>query len=234
MKSKAAAWTLVTSTFCALVLCFFANHSFGQGRPVVEETHPQDFIPTLGQRGPTDQGPTPTTHHDITETHGETDLGTPEESPSGDTQTLYDKNAGQKEAANGFQAEHRGRITHGKRQEQIVVSHSDKPVKIQPTKDGSSDASVGTGRFKDSLLDIAVAGGPQIDPDAAQTPAAQKPVQQKQQKHPTARSLKPTSSASPEVVNHLPEQLHDNTRFGLDMDGAVSSQPSPSASPAPQ
>src|SRR4051812_47305700 len=164
MKSTATAF--VASTLFALVMFCLANFSFGQGGqglgvPVREESHPQDFVPTLGQTGPANPEPTPD-HHDVTETHGETDLGT-QPTPSGDTETLYDKNAAPKQAANGFETEHRGKITHGKRQEQIVVSESSKPVKIEQTKDGSSDATVSTGRFKDSLLDVAIGGGPTIN-----------------------------------------------------------------------
>lgn len=75
--------------------------------------------------------------------------------------TVYSK-FGTPESAptNPYGTVHRSRITYGKRSETMVVKESNGTNGIRKTKDGSSDATVPTGKFKGSLLDIGLPAAP--------------------------------------------------------------------------
>jgi hypothetical protein len=104
--------------------------------------------------------------------------------------TVYSKSGTEEApAANPYgKAERRGRITFGKKTETMITTDS-KPVILRKTKDGSSDTTVPTGVFKESLLDVAVDGPLTLVPQQPETKAEAK----------AAASASPQPEAQPSV-----------------------------------
>ena len=130
--------------------------------------------------------------------------------------------AADKEAKEGKMTGKKDRFTYGKRHETSVTTES-KNGTIQKTKEGSSDATVSTGAFKESFMDVGLASG--RAPASRPTPAASvNPI--RGAATPAQSSASPQPSPSPVAA--------PTAQPRLDITLGVSPAPPITATPKPQ
>lgn len=145
--------------------------------------------------------------------------------PSG-ADTTAAQIAADKEAKETKMTGKKDRFTYGKRHETSVTTESTKGT-IQKTKEGSSDATVSTGAFKESFIDVGLSSG--RAPASSPTPAARvNPIRAAATAAQSSASSQPSASPAATAAAALTPPPR------LDITLGVSPAPTIFATPKPQ
>ena len=125
--------------------------------------------------------------------------------------------AAQQEVEKTKMTDKKDRFTYGKRHETSVTTESTNAA-IEKTKHGSSDATVPTGVFKESFMDVGLSSG--RAPASSPTPAVQiNPVR--------AATTAPQSSASPQPNASPAAPARIDITFGVSPAPTIAATPPP-------